>query len=62
MNPYDDAVLYDFPMPYNGVIPPPAPAQVGGGGGAMDSGEELRRRRRNMALAYAIYELLDDEE
>jgi hypothetical protein len=57
VNPYNDDVPYDFPMPYNGISPTPETPTGGGSPGAIDR----RKKQYNMAAIYTALEYYDDE-
>jgi hypothetical protein len=57
MNPYNENVLYDFPMPYNGVgITPPDH------GGGHPGKEERRDRRNDMAIIWGTLDIFFDDD
>jgi hypothetical protein len=58
MNPYNDDVLYDFPMPYNGVIPP----VIEQGGGHPGEGRRKKKNSNNIAAILGALDILFDDE
>lgn len=57
MTPYNEDVLYNFPMPYNGIVIVSEPV----GGGRQETGPR-RKRVQNQAIALATMELFFDED
>ena len=55
MNPYNDDVLYDFPMPYNGIVPVTT-VVPGGTAPAVDR----RKHNQNMAAVLTTLEYYDE--
>jgi hypothetical protein len=59
MNPYNDNVPYDYPMPYNGVGPTPP---IDHGGGQPGGGRRKKKNSNDIAVILGVLDTLFDDE